>query len=656
MTQKIPPHLRYLFSVYLSGMFLFTFFRVVLLIVEKSQLSILPNPVSLIGQAFVMGLRFDTVVSGYILLLPLLVLSVAFSAGWRKKALFQGVHFFLVLMYLAAFFLSAADIPYFDHFFDRLNITVLSWTDNTAFSAKMIVEDMTYLTSVICYVLLAVFFSRWMNRLKKNILFKSLDSAQSFSGYRLAPISLVAFGLLFLGMRGRVAFKSPIRTGTAYFCDYSFPNQLGLNPVFTFIRSVLDTARPEGKTLHLVDDNIALKNACAWLQADTSGRFDSPIARIQDSSAQSIRPNVVVIMMESMSAFKMGRFGNPDHLTPVLDSLARVSYCFDSIYSAGTHTFNGLYGTLFSYPALLRQHPLKGVNIPEMTGFPGVMKEKGYQTIFFTTHDGQFDNMEGFFKFNHFEQFISQKDYPSEQVLSTLGVPDEYMFDFGVPILNNMSQKDKPFFAAFLTTSDHSPFLIPEKTNFKARNTEMKKKIVEYADYSIGKFLRECAQYPWFENTLFVILADHGGIIGDNPYDMPLSYHHEPLIIYAPKYLKPQVFPQLGGQIDVFPTVMGILGMPYVNNTFGIDLLRQQRPFSYFSADDKIGCLDKEFFFIHRDNGIETLHRYRNNDTQNYIKDYPAKADSMRNYAFSMMQASQWVRGHGKSGRQSPHQ
>jgi len=88
---------------------------------------------------------------------------------------------------------------------------------------------------------------------------------------------------------------------------------------------------------------------------------------------------------------------------------------------------------------------------------------------------------------------------------------------------------------------------------------------------------------------------------------------------------------------------MGLLNIPYVNNTMGVDLFREKRPYMHFSADNKIGCIDENFFYVIRDNKIESLYKYRTNDTKNYLANEKQHADSMKNYAFSMMQTTQWM-------------
>jgi len=344
--------------------------------------------------------------------------------------------------------------------------------------------------------------------------------------------------------------------------------------------------------------------------------------------------------MESMSAAKMSRYGNTDNLTPFLDSLANNALCFDNIYSAGIHTFNGIYATLFSYPAIFRQHPLKDVEMLRYNGISNVLKQHDYSSIYFTTHDGQFDNVEGFVIANDYDEVVSEANYPREEVKSTLGVPDDYFFEFAIPKLNDLNNKGKPFIAALMTSSDHGPYIIPKY--FKPRNKDVKKQITEYADWSLRKFINLSSKEKWYDNTIFVFVADHGSRM-NSIYEMPLNYHHSPLIIYSPNN-KAKKIDNFGGQIDVFPTIMGLLNLPYTNNTMGVDLLKHKRPYIYFCADDKYGVVDNDFFLIVRGKS-KSLFKYKDKDRTNYISDYSDIANRMDNYAKSNIQASQFIIG-----------
>lgn len=627
-------------KIYLLLISIFTFFRIILFITNWDNVADSNGTINWINflLSFIIGLRFDIVVSGYLLAPFFLILSLVDIGGKTLNIIIRLLFYYLMLAVTLALFLSAADIPYFNHFYSRISVTALQWIDSPVFIIKMIIEEPRYYLIILPFVMVMIIFYKILKRIIK-----------SFNENKIAKPSIAAhilFSILFLllmllGIRGRVEIKSPIRIGTAYFCNNSFLNQAGLNPVFTFISSYLDKVNPHNKYLSLMNDELAVKNVQKYLNINTK-EFDSPIARwIKPDKVSSEKPNIVIVIMENMSAAKMKRYGNKDNLTPFLDSLAHEGLCFDNIYTAGIHTYNGVFSGLFSYPALAAQHPMKASNMLKYNGISSTLKQYGYQTIYFTTHDGQFDNIEGFLFHNSFDKIYTKSDYPEEKLLSTLGVPDDYLFDFVNSKLDEAYSQNKSFLSVIMTASDHGPYIIPDY--FKPRPNDLTNQIVEYADWSLGKFISTAKEKKWFENTIFVFIADHGTALSP-VYEMPLNYNHSPLIIYSPKIIKePKAYSQIGGQIDLFPTVMGLLNFSYINNTFGIDLLSEQRPYIFFSADDKYGVLNDSLFFIVNNQGKESLFKYRNTDENNYINQHKSAALEMKQYAFANLQAAQYM-------------
>ncbi|MFK7781685.1 LTA synthase family protein [Psychroserpens sp.] len=442
---------------------------------------------------------------------------------------------------------------------------------------------------------------------------------------------------MFLGIRGRIQKKSPIRIGTAYFSDNAFLNKLGLNPVFTLIRSYLDSTDSDNDLVHFMGKDEAFSNVQSYLNNKGTDYVESPIARdVTYDTVVSIKPNIVLIIMESMSVAKMTRHGNKNNITPFLDSLSHSSIYFENMYSAGKHTFNGIFSSLFSFPALYRQHTMK--NIREYTGLSKTLKDKGYSTTYFTTHDSQYDNIEGFLRTNNFQHIISQADYPISEVKTTLGVPDDYMFRYSMPIINDLAKEDNPFFVTFMTTSDHGPFYVPDY--FKPKTDEIGKQIVEYADWSLKSFIQSASKQKWFNNTLFVFVADHG-VPMSATYDISLNYFHIPLLFYSPNLIKsPKSYKKMGNQVDIFPTIMGLIKQPYINNTLGIDLINENREFAIINDDDKIGILDTTHFCIMKEKTM-ALYNYREKDRTDYFIQNKDKANKMAKYARSNMQVHQ---------------
>ena len=624
--------------IYLLVISIFTVFRIMLFLVNTELVSAIEEDKWLnIFLSFVTGLRFDIVISGYILLLPFLIFSVLFSANILSNIVMKVLFYFIFIMFTIAFTICAIDIPYFNQFFARLSVSALQWVESPVFVFKMIIQEPRYWFIVIPFLILIIIFFILLKKIFNK--FKFNGNNYFTSGVVLKIVfSLLFASVMFAGIRGRLQKKSPIRVGTAYFSNNSFINKAGLNPVFTFLRSYLDTFSSKNAKTKLMDDKTAIKNIQEYFNITEIDKRSSIARKIIPDSISSDKKNVVIVIMESMSAAKMERYGNKENLTPFLDSLANNAYSFDNIYSAGIHTFNGIYSTLFSYPALFRQHPMKGIEMLKYNGISNILKQHDYSSIYFTTHDGQFDNVEGFMIANDYDEVVSQADFPSDKIKSTLGVSDDYLFEFAIPKLNNLSNKGKPFIAALMTASDHGPYIIPEY--FKPNSKDIKKQIVEYADWSIRKFLNLASKEKWYNNTIFVFVADHGASM-NAIYEMPLNYNHVPLIIYTPN-IEAKKIENFGGQIDVFPTLMGLLNLPYTNNTMGVDLLKHKRPYIYFCADDKYGVIDNEFFLIVRGEA-KSLFKYRAKDKTNYISDFKDIADKMDNYAKSNMQASQFI-------------
>ncbi|PCJ86188.1 MAG: hypothetical protein COA57_06635 [Flavobacteriales bacterium] len=630
-TKHLPNWVIYLLKVYLTGIAFFTFFRIVFFIAHLETANEVPFTVLL--KAFFMGWRFDTVISCYLLLIPFLFLAINSFVSPQTR-FYRQLNYFFLICYSVAFLICASDIPYYSQFNSRFSYAAFSWADNPLFVLKLVFTEPNHYPYLLIFLITAFLFFRTVKRWNAKY---TENHKITFAANTLAFIMLG--GLIFLGIRGRVEKKSPIRWGTAFFSEYAFANQMGLNPVFTLIRSTLDAAEPGNKMLQFMPDEQALHQAGKYLGREHLG--NGKLAKNIITKGSSAKYNIVVVLMESMSAEYMTRFGNQNKLTPVLDSLANESVFFSDFYSAGIHTFNGIHSTMYSVPALMGKHPMKNFeNMNVNTGLPIELKKHGYQTLYFCTHDAQFDNMSGYLLANGIQQVISENDFPASEALSTLGVPDHVLLNKVTHTLSSLKE-GSPFLAVVLTASNHSPIIIPDDIPFRPSATEGFEPAVQYADWSIGNFLSEAKKEAWYDSTLFVFLGDHGRRIKPI-YDLAISYHHIPLLIHAPRiFTEPNEVTSLGCQIDLFPTLMGILDLAYINNTVGVDLLNESREFAYFSADDKLGCMNDTCYYVQRNSDVHSLYFYRKKDRTDYIGAYPHLAEKMKNYAESMLQGAQ---------------
>jgi len=266
-----------LLRLYALSVGAFTFFRIILFLLYAGKITGEYYELGTIAHAFLNGLRFDIVITGYIVLVPFLFLSVEKLVFCRKIIwLRKFVFYYLLLFYSLAFFISAADLPYFGYFFRRLDAEVFTWFDSPGFMFKMIVEEPAYISAILPFIVVEVLF---VKLLSKIILKDDGDFINDAPAKRII-VFVVLSGLIFLGIRGRVAKKSPIRIGTAYFCEDQFLNKLGLNPVFTFMRTTLDYFDSRNKPVSLMDEKLAMQNVKRYLCIKRELSPNAPLARI----------------------------------------------------------------------------------------------------------------------------------------------------------------------------------------------------------------------------------------------------------------------------------------------------------------------------------------------------------------------------------------
>ncbi|MGI9159912.1 MAG: LTA synthase family protein [Saprospiraceae bacterium] len=629
----IPFHLRFLASIFLTFMGIFTLFRLVTLAYNRPAYVWEAQHAGAIGSAFSIGFQFDLTVASYALFLPFSILSFAYLLQRTFPRLFWFARFYCTAALLICLTISAADVPYFSFFNSRLSAAAVNWKNKLQVARGILTEVHYY------PVLLVVGTGVWGAGKFVSMLWRRQGEWKPQRAGIRVLITLFAAFLLLCGAWGGVVPRLPDMK-SAYFSENGFINQLPLNPVHTWFDSYFSF------DFHRYSQTEAREIVRRQFDVPDGG-FESPLARERRFEAPPRKWHVVLILLESMSALRVGIFGDTKGLTPGLDSLARSSLFFSRCYYNGIHTNAGLYSSLYGLPVIPLQHPMYSplaLN-DRFTGLPVTLKENGYHTLFFCTHPKTFDNLDVFLQNNGFETISDQRDYPESEIVNSWGVGVESLYRHALHTLDSLGSapEGKPFFATLLSITTHPPYTIPKFTKFKPRSADPVLITYEYADWALKSFLDSCAQKPWNDQTIFVILGDHG-VNAPSAYDVPLSYNHIPLIVHAPAlFPNPRETNALANQTDIFPTIMGLLQIDYIQNTPGYDLLREKRPFAIFSQDQKLCVLDKDFLYVARKSGKETLFDYQNGDPADLLRQYPHRADSMRRYACAQLQIIQWM-------------
>ncbi len=634
-------HLAVLLGIHALGLIVLSLFRLFLFLAAHDMLGAdAVGQAGLQSLAFLHGLWFDNVIACYILILPLAVVFIADLIGVRSRLPLRFSVRWMQVFWAVAFAVSAADIPYFLYFFKHINSSIWNWAEYGGTTLGMMLGEASYYPPMLAFLFLVFAFVKLGNRYVA--MFPVSYPAPSWLQRGLTLVlGAGCIGLCLFGIRGRRGYN-PIKVSAAYYCQDPFLNQLGVNPAFNLLTSTLDDFRPENARLTLMDEAEAL--ALVQKELQRRGPEEAPLLYdVQPVDSLTVgRRNVVMILMESMSADLMQTFGQEQCLTPFLDSLFRESTAFTNCYSAGIHTNHGLFATLYSFPALMYRNLMKGTNIPLYDGLPTALREAGYRNLFFMTHESQYDNMNAFLRTNGYDEIYAQENYPKERVVNSFGVPDDFLYSYALKTLDRFNNDTQPFFATLLSISNHPPYIIP--ADFPARTDEPETQIVEYADAALRTFFDEARKKPWFRNTIFVLLGDHGKLVGEAESVNPESYNHVPLMIYIPGRA-PQLRTEWALQMDVQPTLLGLLGIAARQHNFGIDLNAASRPYAFYTADNVLCVRSTDRLYIYEPaTGHE--HLYKDNRP---VETSDAEFARMRAYLFTMIQTAQSLLQQGKT-------
>ncbi len=303
--------------------------------------------------------------------------------------------------------------------------------------------------------------------------------------------------------------------------------------------------------------------------------------------------NVVLVSVESLSAQFLTRFGETRGITPNLDRMARDGLLFTNHYATGTRTVRGLEALSLSVPPTPGESIVKRPRNTGLLTLGEVFAEHGYDVKFLYGGYALFDNMGAYFSGNGY-QVIDRSDIPSERIHheNAWGVADEDIYTQALLELDRSHAAGRHSFLHVMTTSNHRPYTYPDDRIDLPSGRSGRAGAVKYTDWAIGDFVARAREKPWFADTIFIIVADHCASSAGKT-ELPLANYHVPLLFYAPGIIGAREDGQLASQIDVAPTVLGMLHMDYSARFFGRDLLRPQiqAPFAFISTYQELGFI-----------------------------------------------------------------
>ena len=583
----VKSHLAFTLLCALIMMVMFTLLRVALLVYNREM--ILDTPASTFLEAFANGLRFDIRIVVYFSI-PLLLALLSVKAMAARGVL----RFWLTAASSLALFLGLMEMDFYREFHQRLNGLVFQYVKE---DPKTVMSMLWYGFPVVRYLLawavgtvILYFAFRGADRVTRS----SSTVATAGGSRAVAPwygrvaVFVVLLLVCVVAARGTLRQGPPLRWGDAYTTDSNFANQLGLNGSLSLIAAAKsrfgdDRANTWKATL---EQPVAQQTVRDMLLAANDKLVDPDTAAVRRDTtppAEKTLPikNVVVILMESFAGHSVGALGRPGNITPYFDNLSKEGLLFERFFSNGTHTHQGMFATMACFPNLpgfeyLMQTP-EGSH--KLSGLPELLSARKFDDVYVYNGDFAWDNQSGFFSNQGMTTFVGRNDFV-DPVFSdpTWGVSDQDMFNRGLEELKKREGKE-PFYALLQTLSNHTPYALPtplpvepvtDRGSLNEHLTAMR-----YSDWALGQFFEKARKEPYFKETLFVVVGDHGFGNEQQISEMDLGRFNVPLLLIGPGIQEKfgARTDIVGTQVDIVPTIMGRLGGEFRQQCWGRDLL-----------------------------------------------------------------------------------
>jgi phosphoglycerol transferase MdoB-like AlkP superfamily enzyme len=367
-----------------------------------------------------------------------------------------------------------------------------------------------------------------------------------------------------------------------------FTNELEANGLYKFYCAFMNSELDYFKLYKTLPENEVI-NLLSHQISDISGK--ASLHSIVNNQSE-IHKNVVLITIESFSAEFMKSYGNKNNLTPFLDSLANQSMQFTNLYAVGNRTVRGLEAVTLCLPPTAGESVIKRKDNKNKFSSGSIFSSKGYRTKYLYGGDAYFDNMEDFFGGNGYDIVDKKTFRPNEITFDNIwGVCDEDLYTKAIQVMNLEATSTTPFFNHIMTVSNHRPFTYPNNKIDIPGDAKSRDGGVKYTDYALKKFFEMAQKQSWFNDTVFIIVADHCASSAGKT-ELPLDKYRIPAMIFSPGFIKPQIINQLMSQIDLMPTAMGLLHFSYSSKFYGQDVFQAgYKPRAFIATYQDLGLI-----------------------------------------------------------------
>ncbi|MER2998356.1 LTA synthase family protein [Pontibacter populi] len=520
------------------------------------------------------GSKLDFSFASYLSAIPFLVAFV--GVLWKRFPAAGIIRWYTFVVLGIVSVLLAADLELYTHWGFRMDATPLQYINTPTEMAASAGSAPIFLLSFVALALTGIFV----------LLYKLYFDLRNYRSERFswitAGLSFFFIALLVLPMRGGVQ-QIPINQSIAYFSDRPFTNHASLNMPWNMMHSMLKYGEHSA-------------NPYQCLPADSvEHKVKQLYAAVSDSSQQLVKPgkpNVLFIILESYSAKMVEHLGGEKGITPNLDRLAREGVTFTNFYASGDRSQKGMVSILSGYPVQpatsIVKIPKKSEKLPQLSL---TFEQHGYKTSFFYGGELEFANLKSYFVNGGYDKLIDKYAFPAESYNSKWGAHDHVLFE---RVLKDLKSEKEPFFSTVYTLSSHEPFEIPTEPKFPVTDDVSKyRNSVYYTDWALGNFIAAAKKEPWWENTLVVLVADHGHPYPNKDPNHVPSRFHIPFILTGGAVTKQGLtIDALGTQTDIAATILTQLDLTHNEYTWSRNLLAPtSSPFAFYVFQDGFGYL-----------------------------------------------------------------
>ena len=559
-----PVDQRFLPAFALAGILLAFSFAIRLVLLLRPDVSVPLTP-AVLAHVFGVGLLYDLVVAAYLCLpLVLYLLVLPQRVGRSRLHSWVFVAAFVALTY-ALLVITVAEWVFWDEFGARFNFIA--------------VDYLVYTGEVLGNIWQSYPVGWWLLLLAIPPLLLCMPLRRPVADWLARPSPLGSRLRAALPWLAAPAFAYAfVSTDMKGLSAMDAPNELAGNGIYEFFAAFRNNELSYQRFYATLPPDKAMRTARA-LVGGAGARWIAPgensMHREVFNLAQDKRLNVVLVSIESLGAEFLGSFGNPEGLTPNLDALASRSLSFTQVYATGNRTVRGMEALALSLPPTPGQSIVKRPGNAALFTLGSVFEDRGFDTAFIYGGYGYFDNLENFFSNNDY-RVVDRSAIASDKISheTIWGVADEDLFTLALAEMDRSKSAggSRPFFMHILTTSNHRPYTYP-KGRIDLPSGVNRAGAVKYTDYAVGRFLEEARSHAWFADTVFVITADHGASARGTT-QIPLLKYRIPVFIYSPAHVPPGRVDRLMSQIDIAPTLLGLLDMGYSSKFYGHDMFR----------------------------------------------------------------------------------